>query len=208
MSFIEAAALPLAGLTAWRALFTKAMIEPGEKLLLTGVGGGVAGLALLFGHAAGAKVFVTSGSDEGLERAHHLGAVAGFDYRQDDWGKALADASGGIDVVVDGAPSAAFRAYSRCLATGARIVIYGSTGGLQFPVSAPDLFLRNLNLIGTNVGNPREFRDMVAFVEARELVPPIDSLFPIEESVEALRHLRDHHRYGKVVIAIGKEAQA
>ena len=201
LSFAEAAALPLAGLTAWRALFTKAKIAPGERLLVTGIGGGVAGFALLFAHAAGARVFVTSGSDEALERARGLGAVAGFDYRAEKWASQLGEASGGIDVVVDGAPSASFPAYCRRLATGARVVIYGSTGGLQFPVSAPELFLRNLAIIGTNVGNRREFDDMLAFVATNRLVPPIDRTFELGESVAALRHLRDHHTFGKVVVA-------
>ncbi len=202
LDFAQAAALPLAGLTAWRGLVTKAGLRAGEKLLVTGVGGGVATFALLFGVAMGAEVFVTSGSDATLEKAAALGARAGFNYRHENWRKALAKQSGGIDVVFDGAPAASYPQYARALAMGARVVLYGSTGGTDFSVNAPELFLKNLRLIGTNVGNPAEFAAMVAFVAQRGLKPAIDCRFPLSAAVEALAHLERGHGFGKIIIDI------
>lgn len=202
LDFAQAAALPLAGLTAWRGLVTKAGLRAGEKLLVTGVGGGVATFALLFGVAMGAEVFVTSGSDATLEKAAALGARAGFNYRDENWRKALVKQSGGIDVVFDGAPAAAYAQYGRALAMGARVVLYGSTGGTDFTVNAPELFLKNLRLIGTNVGNPAEFAAMVAFVAQRGLKPAIDCRFPLSAAAEALAHLERGHGFGKTIIDI------
>jgi zinc-binding alcohol dehydrogenase/oxidoreductase len=201
LGFEQAAAVALAGLTAWRGLFTKGGLKAGEKLLLTGIGGGVATLALQFATGLGASVYVTSSSDETLERAVALGAKAGFNYKDDGWRKVLPKASGGIDVVLDGAPAMSYPNYGRALSTGARVVIYGSTGGLQVPVNAPELFLRNISVIGTNVGNLDEFATMLAFVSKHRLVPVIDSSFSLDTAAEALCHLPDH-KFGKVVIAI------
>lgn len=204
LDFAQAAAVPLAGLTAWRGLVTKAGLKAGDRVLVSGVGGGVATFALLFGCAIGAEVYVTSGSDATLEKAVALGARAGFNYRQDGWGKALARQSGGIDVVFDGAPAAAYPAYGRALAMGARVVIYGSTGGMSFPVNAPELFLKNLRLLGTNVGNPAEFAAMVEFIAARRLEPVIDRRFTLARAGEALASLEAGHGFGKIVIDIGE----
>lgn len=202
LSFAEAAATPLAGVTAWRGLRTKAELNAGEKLLITGVGGGVGAFALLLGVALGAEVYVTSGSEESLKRAVAAGAKAGFNYTDADWRKALAGAAKGVDVVFDGAPAASFSNYVRALKTGARVVLYGSTGGPVFNASAPDIFLRNLRLIGTNVGTRDELAALIAFMAEHKLKPPIDRSFALAESKEALVYLDGAHGYGKVVIEI------
>ncbi len=200
LSFEEAAATPLAGVTAWRGLRTKAELRAGEKLLITGVGGGVGAFACMLGVAMGAEVFVTSGSAEGLARAAAAGAKAGFNYNDADWRKALSTTAKGIDVVFDGAPATSFANYVRALRTGARVVLYGSTGGPAFTVQAPDIFLRNLHLIGTNVGTRDELAALIAFMAEHNLKPPIDRTFPFAEAKQALAHLGDAHGYGKVVI--------
>lgn len=205
LDFAGAATLPLAGLTAWRGLVTKAGLRPGERLLVTGVGGGVATFALLFGVAMGAEVFVTSGSDATLEKAVALGARAGFNYKDEGWRKALARQAGGINVVFDGAPAASYAGYGRALSMGARVVVYGSTGGTGFTVNAPELFLKNLRLMGTNVGNPTEFAAMVAFVADRGLIPVIDRRFPLARAGEALVCLEQGHGFGKIIIDIDGE---
>lgn len=205
LDFAGGAALPLAGLTAWRGLVTKAGLRSGERLLVTGVGGGVATFALLFGVAMGAEVFVTSGSDATLQKAVALGARAGFNYKDEGWRKALAREAGGIDVVFDGAPAASYAGYGRALAMGARVVVYGSTGGAGFTVNAPELFLKNLRLMGTNVGNPAEFAAMVAFIANHGLAPVIDRRFPLAASGEALACLEQGHGFGKIIIDIDGE---
>lgn len=200
LSAIEAAALPLAGLTAWRGLTTKGGIKAGDRVLLTGVGGGVASTALLLAEAKGARVFVTSGSDETIARARACGAEGGVNYKAEHWGKALREMSGGIDLVFDGAPAASYPHYGRALATGARIVVYGSTGGLSFPVNAPELFLKNVTISGSNVGNPQEFAEMVAFVAECGIRPIVDRVFPFAQAEQALAYLAGAHAFGKVVI--------
>jgi zinc-binding alcohol dehydrogenase/oxidoreductase len=201
LSFAQAAALALAGLTAWRGLFTKGALKAHEKLLVTGAGGGVAVTALQLAHALGAQVYVTSGSEETITRAVALGAKAGFNYKDGGWRKALPKASGGIDLVLDGAPASSYASYGRALNMGARVVIYGSTGGLQFAVNAPELFLKNVTVIGTNVGTLEEFKAMLAFVSEHRLEPVIERSFSLDQAAEALAFLQEKHRLGKIVIA-------
>jgi NADPH:quinone reductase-like Zn-dependent oxidoreductase len=202
LNFSQSAAIALAGLTAWRGLFTKGGLKAGEKLLVTGIGGGVAMMALQMAHQLGSSVYVTSGSEETIARAVALGAKAGFNYKDEGWRKALPKASGGIDIVFDGAPAASYGNYGRALNMGARVIVYGSTGGVQFPVNAPELFLKNIALIGTNVGNLEDFKAMLAFVEQHRLEPVIERSFPLDASPQALLFLKDQHRFGKIVITV------
>jgi NADPH:quinone reductase-like Zn-dependent oxidoreductase len=202
LDFEAAAAIPLAALTAWRGLFTKAGLKAGEKLLITGIGGGVALFALQFAVKLGAEVYVTSGSDATLAKAIELGAKAGFNYKDEGWRKALPKISGGIDVVFDGAPGTSYVNYGRALNMGARVVVYGSTGGFTFPVNAPELFLKNVNIMGTNVGDLEDFTAMLAFVNEKKLQPVIERKFTLAESKEAMQYLQHAHGFGKVVITI------
>ena len=206
LDFWQAAALPLAGVTAWRGLVAKAALQPGERLLICGAGGGVAAQALVFAVAMGADVWVTSGSDKTIAWAQTQGAAGGVNYRAEGWGKALRRQAGAIDVVFDGAPAGGFKDYSRALAMGARIILYGSTGGPSVPLSAPDLFLKNWVVKGTNVGNSGEFAAMLDFTSRHGLVPEIEKRFPFARAVEALEHLDTSHGRGKVVIDIAAGA--
>jgi len=200
LSFSEAAAIGLGGLTAWRGLVTKARLRAGECALVTGIGGGVAAAALQLAVALGARVFVTSSSAESLAKAQAMGAAGGFNYQDADWRKAVGKATGGIDVVFDGAPAGSYAQYARALNTGARVVIYGSTAGPQLTLSVPELFLKNIVLLGTNVGNLQEYRAMLAFVEQHRLRPVIERIFGFDVAAGALRYLDTEHRFGKVAI--------
>lgn len=202
LSFEEAASLPTASLTAWRALRVKANLTAGESVLITGIGGGVAVAACVFAVAMGSKVFVTSSSEDKIRRAEQLGAAGGVVYKQDKWGKALGKLAGGIDVVVDGAPASSLSQYIRCLNMGARVVIYGSTGGVDAQFSTPDLFLRHATILGTAMGTPTDFRDMVSFVEKHRLRPVIDQRFDLNQGREAMLALESNHGMGKIVVSI------
>ena len=202
LSFSQAAAIALGGLTAWRGLVTKAGLKSGEKLLVTGIGGGVAVTALQLAQKIGAHVYVTSGTEDTIGRAIALGAKAGFSYKDETWRKALPKASGGIDVVFDGAPAPSYPNYGRALNMGARVVVYGSTAGMQFPVNAPELFLKNVTIMGTNVGNLEDFRAMLTFVAQHRIEPIIEHSFPLDASAEALMFLQEKHRMGKIVITL------
>ena len=202
LSFEEAACLPTAGVTAWRALTVKAQLAAGEHVLITGIGGGVAVLALKFAVALGANVFVTSSSDAKLGQAETLGASGGVNYKQDKWGKALGKLAGGIDVVFDGAPSASLSQYLRCLNLGARVVVYGSTGGTDTQFSAPELFLRHASIIGTAMGTPDDFRRMIDFVARERIQPVIDQRFTLDQARDAVISLQHDHGMGKITVTI------
>ncbi len=200
LTHTQAAALPVAALTAFRGLTVKGNVKSGDTVLITGIGGGVATFALLFAKALGARVFVTSGSEKTLAAARAHGADGAFNYRDESWGKALRKAAGAIEVVFDGAPASAFSGYARALAMGARVVLYGSTGGPNFTVSAPDLFLRHASVIGTAMGSPADFGAMLDFISTHRLEPVIDKSFPFAEAKEALAYLESGHQFGKVVV--------
>ena len=204
LNWAQAAALPVAGVTAFRALNAKSGLASGEKVLITGIGGGVATFGLLFAKEMGASVFVTSGSKETLDKAKQLGATDGFDYGEEQWAKKLRTASGGIDVVLDGAPGPSLPSYMRALAMGARVVVYGSTGGPAFKANAPDLFLKHASILGTAMGSPAEFQAMLDFTSEHKIEPAIDRTFPFLEAPQALLHLEQGHGLGKVVIDIGE----
>lgn len=201
LSFEQAAAFPTAALTAWRALTVKGKVKAGDKVLITGIGGGVATFALKFAAAIGAEVYGTSGSDDNLERAKQLGAAGGFNYRDETWGKAARRAAGGFDVVIDGAPAASYAAYSRTLNLGARIVLYGSTSGAQVAVNAPELFLKHATVFGTAMGTPEDFAAMLAFVSEHKIEPVIETTFRLEDFAAAFEHLEGGH-FGKIVVTV------
>lgn len=201
-SFEEAAGVPLAGLTAWRCLTVKAQVKAGDKVLITGIGGGVAVAALMFAVAMGAEVYVTSGSQEKIDKAVALGAKGGVNYKEEKWGKPLAKLSGGIDVVIDGAPASSVGQYTRSLNMGARVVMYGSTGGMSFEMAAPELFLRHATVYGSAMGTPDDFMAMMAFVAQNKLKPVIDKTFTLDQAKDALLYLEREHGMGKVIVTV------
>lgn len=202
LSFEEAAALPTAAITAWRGLTRKADLMPGERILITGAGGGVATMALLFAVAMGAEAYITSSRDETIEQALAHGARAGFNYRSEGWHKQLLSASGGVDVVFDGAPAAGYSSYMRAVNLGGRIVFYGSTAGAAVTVNAPELFFKHAVIHGTAMGDLTDFAAMLNFVAANRLKPIIDKRFALSEAGAALSYLDQSHRFGKVVISV------
>jgi NADPH:quinone reductase-like Zn-dependent oxidoreductase len=202
MSFEEAAAMPLTGLTAWRALMFKGRLQSGETLLISGVGGGVATIGLEFAVAKGANVYVTGENDEVISHAVQMGAKGGLNFNEPEWRKQVAKLTGGVDVVLDGAPAPSFANYVRSINPGARIVIYGSTAGNQFQVNATDIFLKSASIVGSQVGDPQDFREMLAFVGDHHLKPVIERTFPLAEAREALLFLQNEHKFGKVVVTV------
>jgi zinc-binding alcohol dehydrogenase/oxidoreductase len=204
LTWEQAAALPLAGLTAWRALFTRARLQAGEKVLITGIGGGAALFALQFARAAGAQVWVTSGSAEKLARARSLGAGGGVSYREAGWGAALAQAAGGpFDVIVDSAGGEGFASLIELTRPGGRIVFFGATTGNPPGLDLRKGFFRQINLLGTTMGSPADFAGMTAFVAEHKIVPVVDRVFPLAETEQALRHMEAGAQFGKIVLGTG-----
>lgn len=202
----EAAALPLAGLTAYRALFTQGQLQPRQKVLITGIGGGVAVTALQFAVAAGAQVFVTSGRPEKIERAQALGAIGGVNYRHAEWERLLRElADGEFELIVDGTGGEAFNALLGLTAPGGRIVVYGATAGAVPHFNLHRLFWRQLCIVGSTMGTDAEFAAMIRFIGEHHIVPVIDSVFPFEQVVEAFERLRSEEHMGKIVVRIAED---
>ncbi|HNI61608.1 MAG TPA: zinc-binding dehydrogenase [Pseudomonadota bacterium] len=203
LSFVEAAALPLAGVTAYRSLCVRGQVRPGQTVLIPGIGSGVSTLTLLFALHLGAKVVVTSGSHEKLAMARQLGASFGVSYHDADWDDQIAKFLGGanVDVVVDGAGADAWAKSLKLLRPGGRLVSYGATAGLP-QIDLRKVFWRQLQILGSTMGNESEFAEMVALVAAGKLRPLIDQVYPLASAQQA--HLRMEHsqHMGKLVLQI------
>jgi zinc-binding alcohol dehydrogenase/oxidoreductase len=202
LSWEQAAALPLAGLTAWRTLFTRCKLRKSEKILISGIGGGVALAALQFAVATGAEVWVTSGSDAKIAAAVQMGAKGGANYTAPDWDKSLKQAAGGFDVVVDAAGGDGFALFAGLCNPGARIGFYGATHGKVGGLSLQPLFWKQISVLGSTMGSPTEFKAMLRFVEKHGLVPVTDATFPLEHVNNALARMQAGGQFGKIVLQI------
>jgi zinc-binding alcohol dehydrogenase/oxidoreductase len=200
LSWEQAAALPLAGLTAWRALFTRAQLKPGEHVLVTGIGGGAALFALQFAVAAGATVWVTSGSADKIQRAQALGAAGGVNYRDTDWAAQLQKQAGLFDVIVDSAAGDGFARLIELTRPGGRIAFFGATTGNPKGLDVRKCFFRQINLLGTTMGSPADFSGMIQFVETHKITPIVDRVFPLDEADAALLYMEAAAQFGKIVL--------
>ncbi|NVO85973.1 zinc-binding dehydrogenase [Hymenobacter terrestris] len=206
LSFEQAAALPLGGLTAYRAAFTRGQVQAGERVLISGVGGGVALLALQMVVAAGAEVWVTSSSEEKIARAVKLGAKGGISYKTEKWPFTLSkQAGGGFDLIIDSAAGPGFNDLIDAAAPGGRIVFYGATQGDVPDMAARKVFWKQLSLLGTTMGTEQDFADMVDLVEQHKLVPGVDETFALAEGEQAMRRMDEGVQFGKIVLKIKAE---
>lgn len=200
LSMEEAAAIPLAGLTAYRALFTRGGLRTDETVLLTGIGGGVQTFVMLFANQAGARTIVTSRSDEKLEQAAVLGADLGINTTAvPEWAKA-ARAAGPIDMVVDSSGGGSLRQALDAVRPGGRIVVYGGTGG-DATIKPFPLFWKHVTILGTSMGSPADFAAMLELFRTH-LRPVVDRVFPLADGAAAFQYLHDADQFGKVVLRI------
>lgn len=215
LSDAEAAALPLAGLTAWRAFRTKSgNAEPGRNILITGIGGGVALMVLLFAVATRCNVFVNSSSEEKLARARELGAVGGVNYRDADWEKKLQDLlptdRSYLDAVIDGAGGEVVMRTYKLLKMGGIIVSYGMTTAprLTFPMQA---VMKNIDVRGSTMGSRKEFEEMVHFVSEHGIRPVVGRVVEGIENLEGIddlfQEMKDGKQFGKLVVQIQSQPQ-
>ncbi|MDD3178896.1 MAG: zinc-binding dehydrogenase [Opitutaceae bacterium] len=202
LSWEQAAALPLAGLTAFRALITRAQLRAGERVLLTGIGGGVALFTLQFALAAGATVWVTSSSPEKIQRARALGAAGGVNYRDANWAEQLQQQAGAFDVIIDNAGGEGFARLIELAHPGGRIAFFGATRGNPSGIDLRKCFSRQINLLGSTMGSPTDFASMIRLVEAKKLVPMIDQTYPLGDANSALQRMEASARFGKIVLAV------
>jgi zinc-binding alcohol dehydrogenase/oxidoreductase len=200
LSWQEAAALPLAGVTAYRALVVQGNVQPGQKVLITGIGGGVASFALQFAVAGGAEVWVTSSSTRKIQHAVSLGAQGGFDYCQSDWHRELLARCGPMDLVVDSAGGNGYGDLIQAAAPGARVVSYGSTAGRPADLDLFKVFWKQLKLIGSTMGSPEDFAAMLDAVQRHQIHPVVDQVFSLEDGATAVAHMADCPQFGKLVL--------
>ncbi len=203
-SFEEAATLPCAALTAWRALMTEARIKPGDWVLTQGTGG-VSIFALQFAKAAGARVVATSSSDEKLEKLRALGADHLINYRETpDWGrqaKALTGGRGVDEVVEIGGPGTLAQSIAACR-VGGHISLIGVLTGVTGEVPTAALFSANITLSGITVGSRQEQDDMIAAIETSAIKPIIDSEYPLERIADAFAHQASQKHFGKICLTL------
>ncbi|HVB62617.1 MAG TPA: zinc-binding dehydrogenase [Ktedonobacteraceae bacterium] len=203
LSWEEAAALPLSGLTSYRALFTLGQVQAGMTVVIPGIGGGTALQAFQFAQAAGARVIVTSSNAQKRERALVLGADLALE-SQSSWSAAVREATGGkgAHLVIESVGRATWSESLRCLARGGKLVVYGSTSGNIVDIDLPPFFLNWQSVLGTTMGSREEFREMLAFAERFQVRPIIAQSFSLDDGVAAFHFLEQQRQFGKVIVRL------
>jgi NADPH:quinone reductase-like Zn-dependent oxidoreductase len=206
-SIDHAAAFTLATLTAWRMVVTKANVRPGEHVLIQGIGGGVALAALQIAKRLGAHVWVTSTSDEKLERARALGADETLNSREVDVAKEIRARTGkrGVDVVIDSVGQATWRASLGALGKMGRLVTCGGTSGPMVETDIRRLFWNQWSIMGSTMGADAEFHAVVQELARGQLLPPLDSVFPLAEGRAAFERLQHASQFGKIVVRVSDD---
>jgi zinc-binding alcohol dehydrogenase/oxidoreductase len=199
LSWEESAALPLAGLTAWRALVTRGRVSPGMRVLIPGAGGGVSTFLIQIAHAHGAEMIVTSSSQEKLDRARELGAGRGVLYTDPAWPEQV----GEIDLAVDSVGAPSWPGILSCLRAGGTLVNFGRTAGSTVELDLPSFYYGQWNLLGTTMGSPRELDALLAHVAKASWRPVVDSTFALDDAAAAHERLEQPDRFGKVVLQVG-----
>jgi NADPH:quinone reductase-like Zn-dependent oxidoreductase len=199
-------AFPLATLTAWRMVHTRARVQRGERVLIWGIGGGVAIAALQLCKALGAEVWVTSSSPTKRERAKQLGADHALDSRDNELAAEIRRATGkaGMDVVIDNVGAATWARSLQALGRRGRLVTCGATSGPTVEMDVRRLFWNQWTILGSTMGNDAEFAAIVDEFRAGRLHPVVDSVWPLEQGRQAFERLASAEQFGKVVIAIGE----
>lgn len=204
LSFQESAALPLAALTAYRALFNRGEFEKGNRVLITGIGSGVALFALKFAISLKAEVYVTSGNDHKIFKAIELGAKGGVNYKDSDWSTKLLQMAKGFDVIVDSAAGKGFTKLTEMTNPGGRIALFGRTAGNIQNLSPSIIFWKQISIHGTTMGNNEEFKKMIDLISSKKIRPVIDSIYSIQEINLAFDKMAKGEQFGKIVINMNK----
>lgn len=199
LSYEQASALPLAGLTAYRACFYHGKIKKDDHVLISGFGGGVAQFAFQFSVTVGAKVYVTSGNQQKRDKAMEMGAAGAFDYKNENWPRIAKAESKGFDVVIDSAGD--INSFVNCMRPAGKIIFYGATNGLPSKLDLYRMFWNQLTLQGTTMGSDQQFNDMVNFVDKYKIHPVIDSVRPFYKIISAFDDINGSKSFGKLVVA-------
>jgi zinc-binding alcohol dehydrogenase/oxidoreductase len=198
----QAAAIPLSGLTAYNALVNKGGAKANHKVLISGVGGGVAQFAFLFAVALKCETYVTSSKKEVIEECMKLGAKGGANYIDKDAIKILSTQVGGFDIVIDSAGGDGMNTLLAALAPSGKYVFYGATKGLPSALNLRMVFWNHLQIMGTTMGSDNDFEEMIAFCIANKIAPIIDKVFNIDNAVDAFDRMAEGAQFGKILIKV------
>jgi len=207
LTFEEAAALPLAQATAWRMLVTRAKLQPGESVLIHGIGGGVALAGLQLARLINAEVIVTSSSGEKLARARELGAEHTVNYKEEpDIPARVIEITGGrgVDIVFDTVGAATWAANLSAVRRGGRIILCGVTTGASADTNLQKVYWNQLTILGSTMGSHEDFRQMLRTVTASGLKPVIDSIEPLDRCREAMACMESGEQFGKIVLTMSR----
>lgn len=197
----HAAALPLSGVTAYRAVASRAGLQPGERVLVTGIGGGVALFAMQFALALGGQVYATSSSDDKAQRVRAMGVRGTANYRSAGWAAQLREqVPGGFDVIIDSAVGPGFQDLVELAAPGGRIAFLGFTAGGDIQLDVRPIYRKQVSILGTKMGSPADFAAMVKLVERQRIVPLVDRVLPLSQANEAYAVVDRGEQFGKVVL--------
>ncbi len=202
LSLEQSAALPLAGLTAYRALFRRAGAKKNNSVLITGIGGGVSQMAMIFALATGCDIYFTSGDDDKIAEAQKMGARNGVNYNSPDWEKEILKLSGGIDIVIDGTGGDILNKCLDVVKPGGTIVNYGATLGNIREFATRKLFWKQINLLGSTMGSDKDFAEMIDFVIKNNIQPVIKDMFKFKETADAFMQMEKRKQFGKIIIKI------
>jgi NADPH:quinone reductase-like Zn-dependent oxidoreductase len=201
-SWSEAAALPLVGVTTYRALFVRGRLRAGESMLVVGAGGGIATMAISLAVAAGAAITVTSSSSDTIERAVSAGARGGVLHSETEWpehARAMSPNKAGFDLVLD--PVGRWSESVRALRPGGRLVVLGANAAETAPMDIRSFYFGQFDLLGTTMGSSRDFAGLLNMIDRRSVQPPvIDREFPLDRAAEAHQHLERGRTFGKCVL--------
>ena len=202
LSFAEAAALPLAGLTAFRVLFSRCQLKKNDRVLISGIGGGVALMACQFALANGNEVWVTSSSKAKIKKAISIGAKGGIQYTEADWYKKIVKKAGSFDVIIDSAAGDGFGQLVKLASSGARIGIYGGTRGKINGIIPQMVFWKQISILGSTMGSSQEFEKMLQLVNKHKIRPIIDKVYALKDGNKAFKKMESGRQFGKIVLEI------
>ncbi|GGH87517.1 zinc-binding alcohol dehydrogenase/oxidoreductase [Pullulanibacillus pueri] len=201
LTWEQAGVLGLGAVTGHRALFTRGQLEAGQTVFIPGVGGGVATFMVQMAKAVGARVIVSSRSEEKRKKALELGADLAID-SGGDWGELLRGEA--IDLVIESVGAATFQKSLNVLRRGGTIVTFGASAGDEFPLNLRDFFYGQYNLLGSTMGSIEEFHEMLTAMEESKWSPVVDSVYPLENTIEAMKALEKNNQFGKIAITLSK----
>lgn len=202
LSWSEAGVLALAGLTGYRALFTKGKLKENETILIPGAGSGVASFLITFAKNIGARVIVTSRSEEKRKKALALGADLALD-TNGEWKQELEDET--VDLVIDSVGGATFNKSLSVLKKGGRIVVFGATTEDTVELDLRHFFYSQFQLLGSTMGSREEFREMIAHIEKYKTRPVVDRVYGLNDGLEALAYLEKSKNFGKIALLLSED---